>query len=153
MQDLKTIIITVIGAIFTLLTPIHNFMYAMLILFGFNFGFGLIAAIVNKEGWSTKKALFFFLYCAIFLTTACAAFIIGHLMGKQKQAEAVVKILCYAAIYIFGTNIFRNWLQILKPGTAWYKLVDLIYYVLSMNFIEKFPIVKDWQEKQKKEEA
>ena len=70
MNDVKTIIITIIGAIFTLLAPIQNFMYAMLLLFGLNFIFGLVAAIVNREGWSTRKALFFIWYCAIFLITA-----------------------------------------------------------------------------------
>ena len=147
MNDVKTIIITIIGAIFTLLAPIQNFMYAMLLLFGLNFIFGLVAAIVNREGWSTRKALFFIWYCAIFLITACSAFIIGHFMGERQQAEAVVKILCYVAIYIFGTNICRNWLNILSPGTAWYRFVDLVYYVLSVKFIERFRIVKEWQQK------
>lgn len=146
MNDTKTIIITIVGAIFTLLAPIQNFMYAMLLLFGVNFIFGVIAAVVKKEGWSTKKALFFIWYCATFFVTACAAFIIGRLIDEREQATAVVKILCYVAIYVFGTNIFRNWLQILNPGTAWYKFVDLIYYVLSVKFIERFDIVKRWQE-------
>lgn len=146
MDDLKTIIVSVVGAIFALLAPIQNFMYAMLVLFSCNFCFGLVASIVKKEGWSTKKALMFFVYCAIFFVTACAVFIIGHLMGENEQAIAVVKIICYVAIYIFGTNIFRNWLQILVPGTAWYKFVDIIYYVLSVKFIERFDFVKKWQE-------
>lgn len=146
MNDLKTIIITVIGAIFTLLAPIQNFMYAMLLLFAINFIFGVVAAVVKKEDWSTKKALLFFVYCAIFFVTASATFIIGHLMDEKEQAMAVVKVLCYIAIYIFGTNIFRNWLQILNPGTPWYKFVDLIYYVLSIKFIERFDIVKSWQQ-------
>lgn len=136
----------VVGAVFTLLSPIQNFMYAMALLFGINFMFGLVAAIVNKEGWSTRKALWFFVYCAIFFVTACALFIIGHLMDEKQQAIAVVKILCFCAVYIFGTNIFRNWRNILQPGSTWYKFVDLIYYVLSIKFIEKFPLVKKWQE-------
>ena len=149
MNDLKTIIITIVGAIFTLLAPIQNFMFAMLLLFGINFIFGVVAAVVKKEGWSTKKALHFIWYCATFFVTACAAFIIGRLMDEQAQSVAVVKILCYVAIYIFGTNIFRNWLLILTPGTAWYKFADLIYYILSVKFIERFKIVKEWQEERK----
>lgn len=146
MGEIKAYIVMVIGALFTLLSPIQNFMYGMVLLFGINFAFGLIAAIVNKEGWSTKKALLFFGYCAIFFVTAASFFIIGHFMEEESQAIAVVKILCYVAIYIFGTNICRNWLNILSPGTAWYKFVDLLYYVLSVKFIEKFQIVKHWQE-------
>lgn len=146
MDELKAYIIMVIGALFTLLAPIQNFMYAMVLLFAADFVFGLVAAVVKKEGWSTKKALMFIWYCAIFFIMACSLFVIGHLMNEREQATAVVKILCYVAIYIFGTNICRNWLNILVPGTAWYKFVDLIYYVLSVKFIEKFGIVKKWQE-------
>lgn len=146
MGEIKAYIVMVIGALFTLLSPIQNFMYGMVMLFGVNFVFGLIAATVNKEGWSTKKALLFFAYCAIFFVTAASFFIIGHFMEEESQAIAVVKILCYVAIYIFGTNICRNWLNILSPGTAWYKFVDLLYYVLSVKFIERFQVVKNWQE-------
>ncbi len=147
MQDLKTIVITIIGAVFTLLTPIHNFMVAMLILFGFNFICGLLNAIVNKEPWDNKKALMFFVYVAFFLVTSCAAFVIGKLMNTEEQAIAVVKVLCFVAIYIFGTNIFRNLRGITTKGTTWYKFFDLCYYVLSVKFIEKFTFVKNWQER------
>ena len=149
MNDLKTITVYAVGAICTLLAPIQNFMYAMLLLFSINFIVGLVAAYVHEEGWSTHKALLFFVYCAVFLVIACAAFIIGHLMGEHEQAIAVVKILCYIAVYIFGTNIFRNLRHIVSKGTAWYKLFDLCYYVLSVKFIERFSFVKDWQEQKK----
>lgn len=145
MNDLKAIIIGFMGAIFTLLAPIQNFMYAMLILFGLNFGAGLLAAYVKKEPWENKKALWFFAYCAIFLVSACSAFIIGHLMGEKEQSIAVVKILCFLAIYIFGTNIFRNLRFVAPTGSSWYKLFDLCYYVLSVKFIEKFDFMKKWQ--------
>ncbi len=152
MDDIKTIIVYVVGAIFTLLTPIHNFMVAMLILFGINFVFGLVAAVISDEGWSTKKALWFFGHVAIFLVIACSAFIIGHFMNNEEQAIAVVKILCYLAVYIFGTNIFRNLCNIVPKGSSWYKFFDLCYYVLSVKFIERFDIVKKWQEERGKQE-
>lgn len=146
MGEIKTYIVMVVGSLFTLLAPIQNFMYAMVVLFGINFIFGLLAAIVNREPWSTKKALMFFAYCGIFFCTACAFFIIGHFMGESDQATAIVKILCWVALYVFGTNICRNWLQILTPGSPWYKMVDLIYYVLSVKFVERFSLVKRWQQ-------
>jgi peptidoglycan/LPS O-acetylase OafA/YrhL len=151
MDDIKTVIVYSVGAIMTLLAPIQNFMYAMLILFGINFFFGLVAARMKEEKWSTKKALMFFVYVVVFLVIACTAFIIGHLMGEHEQAIAVVKILCYIAVYIFGTNIFRNLRHIVPKGTAWYRLFDLCYYTLSVKFIEKFDFVKKWQEERKEE--
>ena len=146
MDDIKTVIVYAVGAISTLLAPIQNFMYAMLILFGVNFLIGLLAARMKEEKWSTKKALMFFVYVAIFLLIACMSFIIGHLMGEHEQAVAVVKILCYIAVYIFGTNIFRNLRYIAPKGTAWHRLFDLCYYTLSVKFIEKFDFVKKWRE-------
>ena len=151
MEDIKTIIVYAIGAICTLLAPIQNFMYAMLLLFSINFIFGLVAARVKEEKWSTKKALWFFVYVAIFLFIAVSAFVIGHLMGESEQAVAVVKILCYIAVYIFGTNIFRNLRNIVPKDTAWYKFFDLCYYTLSIKFIEKFDFVKKWKEDNKDE--
>jgi hypothetical protein len=146
MEELRTVVVTVIGAILTMLAPIQNFMYAMVLLFSLNFIFGIVAARVNKEGWKTKKALMFFVYCAIFFVTACAVFIIGHFMGEHQQAITVVKILCYLAVYVFGTNIFRNLCQIVPQNSTWYKLFDLCYYMLSVKFIEKFPFIKKRQE-------
>ena len=99
------------------------------------------------------KRFFYFVFilvaavsCTEKFTKVECPFIIGKLMGEQQQAIAVVKIDCYVAVYIFGTNICRNWLNILRPGTAWYKFVDLLYYVLSVKFIERFNIVKKWQD-------
>lgn len=152
MDDIKTLIVYIIGALFTLLAPIHSFMIAMLVLFGFNFFFGVVAAVVSKEPWSHKKALMFFVYVAVFLVIACATFIIGHLMDNKEQAVAVVKILCYLAVYIFGTNIFRNLRSIAPKGSSWHKLFDLCYYVLSVKFIEKLPFVKNWQEEKEAKE-
>jgi hypothetical protein len=101
---------------------------------------------MKAEKWSTKKALMFFVYVTIFLVISCTSFLIGKLMGEQEQAVAVVKILCYIAVYIFGTNVFRNMRKIVPYGTAWYKLFDLCYYTLSVKFIERFDFVQKWRE-------
>lgn len=53
MTEIKTYIVTLAGALFTLLAPIHNFMYAMVLLFSLNFLFGLIVAWAT--GWSARE--------------------------------------------------------------------------------------------------
>ena len=146
MSDLKSMLIMVVGGVLSLLSPIEKFMWAMIVLFILNFMFGLLSAIVNKEGWSTKKAMWFFGYCAIFFVTCASLFVIGHFMGQPDEAQAVVKCICFLAVYIFSVNIVRNWRSVLVKGTAWYKFVDLLYYVLTMEVIEKLPMVKRWQE-------
>lgn len=146
MNDWKSILIMIVGGVMSLLSPIEKFMGAMTVLFILNFMFGLLSAIVNKEGWSTKKAMWFFGYCAIFFVTCASLFVIGHFMGQPDEAQAVVKCICFLAVYIFSVNIVRNWKSVLVKGTAWYKFVDLLYYVLTMEVIEKLPMVKRWQE-------
>ena len=153
MTELKSYVVMAIGAIITLLAPIQNFMYAMLLLFSLNFAFGLAADVADSKGFEPKKAMKFIWYCCIFFVATCALFIIGYLMNEQQQAVAVVKILCWAAIWIFGTNIFRNWKEMLTPGSSWYKFVDLVYYVLSVKFIERFQWVKDWQKERQKDDS
>ena len=148
MEELRTYIVMVIGAVLSLLAPIQNFMYAMLLLFGVNFIFGVLAARAQGEDWETKKALKFIWYCVVFFVGACAVFIIGHLMGEKQQAVAVVKILCYVAIYIFGTNILRNWMNFVPEGSTWYKMADLLYYILSVKFTEKFDFIKKAKKEQ-----
>jgi hypothetical protein len=150
MDDIKTVIVTGMGALFSLLAPIRYFMYAMVLLFFLNFVFGLAADIVNGGKWSTKKALMFFVCCAVFFVTSCSAFIIGHFMGEHEQAVTVVKFLCYIAIFVFGTNMFRNMRDICPKGSQWYRFFDLCYYIMSVQFIEKIPLIKKWQEQREK---
>ena len=146
MDELKTVVITAFGALFSLLAPIQYFMYAMVLLFFLNFVFGLAADIVNGGKWENKKAMMFFVCCAVFFVTACSAFVIGHFMGEHGQAIVVVKFLCYIAIYVFGTNIFRNLRDIAPEKSQWNRFFDLCYYILSVQFLEKIPIIKKWQE-------
>ncbi len=151
MNDIKAYLITFVGALFTLLAPIYYFIVAMLILFGANFVFGRIAAVVHDEPWSFKKAFKFFYHVAIFLAVIVLIFLVGYCMNNEKEAIALVKIFCYLTIYIFGTNIFRNLCNIAPKGSSWYKLFDLCYYVLNVKFIEKFSFIKKWQEENKEQ--
>ena len=109
MNEIRSVIIAVTGAFFALLSPIQDFMAGMLILFAVNFVFGLLAAIFNGEKWSWRKAGMCFIYCLIFFATAASMFIVGHFMHTEEQALVCVKYVCFAAIYLFGTNIVRNW--------------------------------------------
>lgn len=142
MNDIRSVIIAVTGAFFALLSPIQDFMAGMLILFVVNFVFGLLAAIFNGEEWSWRKAGMCFIYCLIFFATAASMFIVGHFMHTEEQALVCVKYVCFAAIYLFGTNIVRNWRSLCTPGSTWHKLTSLLYYILTVKFVEKFTIFK-----------
>lgn len=153
MNDIRSIIIAITGAFVALLSPIQDFMFGMLVLFVVNFVFGWLAAIFNGEEWSWRKAGMCFVYCLIFFATAASMFIVGHFMHTEQQALACVKYVCFAAIYLFGTNIVRNWRHLCTEGSTWHKLTSLLYYVLTVKFVEKFDIFKSITPEPKEEES
>ena len=59
-----------------------------------------------------------------------------------------MKYACFVAVWVFGTNILKNWRKMLKEGTATWKFVDILLYVLTVQFVEKLPWVKKWQSEQ-----
>ena len=142
MNDFRSIIIAVTGAFFALLSPIQDFMAGMLILFAVTFVFGLLAAISNGEKWSWRQAGMCFIYCLIFFATAASMFIVGHFMHTEEQALVCVKYVCFAAIYLFGTNIVRNWRSLCTPGSTFHKLTSRLYGILTVKFVEKFTMFK-----------
>lgn len=158
MTEIKAFVVSFFCGVFTLLAPIHNFMYAMLFIFSLNFIAGFTADWIDIKRkdpdvnpWNNKKALMFFVCCAFFFVIAASAFIVGYLMGEQEQAKAVVQYMCWIAIVIFAINIFRNLRKVAQKGTSWYRFFDICYYVLSVQFIEKLPFVKKYLDENKEE--
>lgn len=142
MNDIRNITVLIVGAFMSLLSPIRDFMLGMMILFGINFAFGLLAARYNGEKWSWKKAGMFFVCCMVFFVTVASLFIVGHYMHVEDQSIVCVKYVCFAAIYMFGTNILRNCKSILPEASPWWKLIDLLYNLLTIKFAEKWQTLK-----------
>ena len=124
MNDIRGYLIGTLWTFLSLLVPIRDFMIAMMVLFGLNLVFGIVAAVFNSEEWSWKKFGMFFVCCAVFFVTVAALFIIGHFLHSDTEALFCVKWVCIAATYLFGTNILKNLRRMLVPETPFYKLVD-----------------------------
>ena len=144
--ELKTLIVTLFGLIASLLSPIEDFMLAMMILLSVNLFFGIAAAISNGEHWSWKKASMFFVFCGGLFFCFASMFAVGHFLHQTAEAVLCVKYASFIALWVFGTNILKNWRKMLRPGTAPYKFVDVLLYVLTVQFVEKLPFIKKWQE-------
>ncbi len=144
--ELKTLILSVFGLLASLFSPIGDFMLAMLVLLTVNLVFGVAADVVNGKKWSWKKAIMFFVFCGGFFFCAASMFAVGHFLHNDAEAALCVKYACFIAVWVFGTNILKNWRLMLKEGTATYKFVDILLYILTVQFVEKLPWVKKWQE-------
>ena len=151
MNDIRSYVVMAIGAVLAMLSPIMDFIFAMLLLLWLNFIFGLVAARLNGEKWDWKKAGMCFIFAAVFFVIVVSIFVIGKWLHCDDRAVSAVQYVCWATTYFFGTNILRNWRNILKQDSTWYKLVDFLYYILSAKFIEDIPYFKSYQEYKRKE--
>lgn len=151
LTELKTLVLTVFGLLTSMFSPIKDFMLAMLILLTVNLFFGIASAVSKGEKWSWKKASIFLVFCGGLFFTFASMFSVGHFLHNDAEAAMCVKYVCLIALWVFGTNILRNWRSMLRPGTATYKFVDILLYVLTVQFVEKLPFVKKWQEEQQLE--
>jgi hypothetical protein len=54
-------------------------------------------------------------------------------------------------IYIYGVNILRNIRHMLQEGSGMYRVVDILYYVLTLKVVDKIPFLSEYLKKSKKE--
>ena len=146
--ELKTLVVTLVGLMAGLFAPIMDFIIAMMLLLTLNLLFGVASAWVSGEGWSWKKASMFFVFCFGLFGTFAVMFAVGHFLHEDAQAAMCVKYACFIAVWVFGTNILKNWRSMLNKGTATYKFVDILLYILTVQFVERLPWVKKWQSQQ-----
>lgn len=149
MTDIKTLFVTLFAALVAFVHPIQDFMVAAVMLFSLNYIFGLTADISTGGGWSFHKSMVFFYHSFLFFGLAFFVFAIGHFLHNDVGAVQCVSFLCYAAVYFFGTNIFRNMLQILSYGSPMWRLVSFLYYIFSLQFTERLPLLKNYLKNKK----
>lgn len=149
MAEIKSFMIAAMSAVLSFFMPIGDFIVGMIVLFIVNFVFGLLADIVHGKGWDKKKANTFFLYCLVFFAIALFIFTIGHLLHAHDEAIQGVKYLCVVSLWFFGVNISRNWMQITPEGSTFHKLAHFIYYILSMQIVERIPFLSNFIREEK----
>ena len=67
-------------------------------------------------------------------------------MRNEGGAVQCISYICYVALYIYGTNIIRNLRKCVIEGSALYRILDIIYFVLTFEFIKKIPYLKEYYE-------
>lgn len=144
MQEVKIVIGFVISSIVAMFAPIGDMMIAMLLLFIINGGVGLLEDIINGDGWKKKKAMAFGMQCAVYFGTIMSLFVIGRLIHKHIEAVTCVNTISIVTIWVFGTNILRNARDCCTIDSSMYKLFDILYYVVSVQVVERLPIVQSY---------
>jgi energy-coupling factor transporter transmembrane protein EcfT len=136
-NEVKYVIVAIYSSIIGLLLPIKDFMTAMIILFFINYLFGVVADISQGKPWSFKKSMVFFYHCLLFFFITVNLFLIGRFLHATDDAVGCIKTLCGIAIYFYVTNIMRNWKLALPNDSVMYRVADALYYILSLQLIDR----------------
>lgn len=146
MYYLKNLLIGLATSVAAYLNPISGDIKSLIALFAVNFLFGLLAGLlVHNESFSFKKAFRCILETMAFFVMVCAIYYIGEQKGNPEGSLQCVSFVTYSVFYFYGVNILRNWKQLCRQGSATYKCVSFIYYVVSVEFIKNVPFLNNYQ--------
>ena len=151
MDSLKVVVASLLANIIGLLFPIRNDIFGLVLLFGVNFFIGLMADISNRREWSFRKAFRFFRDAAIYFVMVASIYLLGHLKGEEFAAVHCVSFMIYIAIYFYGTNILRNARMITNEHSTLYRILDFLYYVVSLRMLEHVVYLKDYFDYEKRD--
>ncbi len=151
MDGVKVFLASFFANIASLLFPIRNDIFGLIMLFTLNFVIGLLADLSNRREWSFKKAFQLFRDAAIYFVLVASIYLLGHIKGEDATAVQCVSFLIYIAIYFYGTNILRNARMITQHGSTLFRILDFLYYVLSLRIMEHFSYLKGYVNEYEKE--
>lgn len=138
-SEVRGYIAGVFSAICAFLYPISGDLYSMLILFGVNILFGIIADVTAGKDWDKKKFWNAIKEALLFFALVFFIFGIGSLKHSVSGAQQCVSFVSYSLIYYYGTNICRNMKNILPAKSIGYSVFSWFYWILSVEFIKKIP--------------
>ena len=137
MDGLKLVVASAFANIAGLLFPIKNDIFGLVLLFSVNFVLGMLADVCNNRQWSFRKAFCFFRDTAIYFVMVTSIFMLGHLKGEDAAAMHCVSFMIYVAIYFYGTNILRNARMITDERSTLFRVLDILYYIMSLRIVER----------------
>lgn len=146
MDYLKSLFVGLVTGIAAYLSPISGDIKSLIALFAINFLFGLLAGLlVNNETFSFKKAFRCVLEAMAFFVLISAIYYIGEQKGNPDGALQCVSFVTYSVFYFYGVNVLRNWKLLCRKGSATYKCVSFIYYIVSVEFIKSVPFLENYK--------
>lgn len=149
-DDIRILFVGVFSTVCSFFTPITDYIFALTIVFLFDFLSGLISSIlVNNEKFNFSKFRGCLIDIMVYFIIIMSIYAVGEFTHKPDGAIQCASGVMFVIIYYYAVNIFRN-LSILMPNN---KSINFIYYVLSFEILSKYPILKRFNEiKDKKED-
>ena len=149
MDGLKIVTASLIANVVGLLFPIWNDIFGLVLLFTANFIVGLLADVCNRREWSFRKAFCFFRDAGIYFAMVACIYLLGYFKGEERAAVHCVSFMIYVAIYFYGTNILRNARLITNERSTLYRVLDFLYYILSLKVLERNKCLRNYMDHEK----
>lgn len=150
MDQIKNWVVCALSALFGAIEPIHNILEACMLVFATNLIAGVIAGVLaQKERFEFKKAINCLLEAAIIMVLIAMILIVGDNTSNHGGAMSAISVVVYALYYFYGVNILKN-LTRLFPSNALFKF---LYYVVSLEMIDKIPFLAAFKQRMNGEEA
>ena len=149
-DDIRILFVGMFSAICSFFAPITDYVFALTIVFLFDFLAGLISSIlVNNEKFKFSKFRRCLIDIMVYFIIITSIYAVGEFTHKLDGAIQCTSGVMFVIIYYYAINIFRN-LTLLIPNN---QPINFIYYVLSFEILNKYPILKRFNEiKDKKED-
>lgn len=144
MDGLKIVTASLVANVVGLLFPIWNDIFGLVLLFTANFVVGLLADVCNRREWSFRKAFCFFRDAGIYFAMVACIYLLGYFKGEERAAVHCVSFTIYVAIYFYGTNILRNARMITNEKSTLYRVLDFLYYILSLKVLQRSKSLKNY---------
>lgn len=138
-DDIRILFIGMFSAICSFFAPITDYVFALTIVFLFDFLSGLISSIlVNNEKFKFSKFRRCLIDIMVYFIIITSIYAVGEFAHKPDGAIQCASAVMFVIIYYYAVNIFRN-LTLLIPNN---QPINFIYYVLSFEILSKYPILK-----------
>lgn len=148
MDEIKILFVGVLSAVCSFFAPITDYVFALTIVFLFDFLAGLISSIlVNNEKFKFSKFRRCLIDIMVYFIIITGIYAVGEFTHKPDGAIQCASGVMFVIIYYYAVNIFRN-LTLLMPNN---QPINFIYHVLSFEMLNKYPILKNFRGHKNKE--
>ncbi len=147
---IKSVFYTLLGWVTSMVfyfAPVHGLMIALSVAFFASFFFGILAGlIVQKEDVNLKKASVAFSEFANYLLILAALFVIGDKMQSKEWIFQILTWITWGMIYFYIANWAKNAKRLFPRS----QFLAFLWFVLNLEFLKKFPYLKQFEEHERK---
>lgn len=138
LEQVRLLIVSIIAPILAYYTATSTYIYALVLVFGFNIWAGMRAdgvAIKRCRNFSFSKFKNALGELLLYVTIIYVIYTVMSLQGDKNVSLIVVKTLSYIFEYVYIQNAFRN-LVIAYPRRM---VLHIIYHVIRFEFTRALP--------------